>query len=131
MRPSGTEERLAGVFYIIAALFLSVGFALFLATRPRKPQTQAAKGTASATTAPSRTAPASSTRKRTAGRVKPTPAPKPARAASPARPRPHRRGRHADEPQPQRISREEYLRELAERTRIMQAEHQASERQNH
>lgn len=124
------------MFYVIAALFLSVGFALFLATRPRKPQTQAAKPAAS--TAPSSAgaaraktaaAAAGALRAKRAGAA----APEPARAEARATPRMklHRRGRHADETTPQRISREAYLRELAERTRIMQEQQHPSETQNH
>lgn len=109
------------MFYVIAALFLSVGFALFLATRPRKPQTRAAKPAASTTAAPG------------PARTKVAPAPKPARAGAgaTAREKLHRRRRHADETEPQRISREAYLRELAERTRIMQEQQHSSETQTH
>jgi hypothetical protein len=112
------------VFYIIAALFLGVGFALVMATRQRKPQTRPKATTAVASTAqPVRTSSATS-------------AAQPARteaAHEPRHPRPYRWGRHVDDtPEPQRISREAYLRELAERNRAMQVDHHPTESQpNH
>ncbi|MGH2720978.1 MAG: hypothetical protein ACRDJO_05170, partial [Actinomycetota bacterium] len=64
-----------------------------------------------------------------AKRAKKAAAPRPDPSGS--RTKPHRRGRHAEETTPQRISREAYLRELAERTRIMQEQQHSSETQNH
>jgi outer membrane biosynthesis protein TonB len=105
------------VFFIIAALFLSVGVMLLLATRQRRPKAVDEPQTPKVVEEPQ--TPRAVDEPQTPKVVE---EPKPRKA--PRRPRAPRRKARDVPPEPERITKEEYLRQLAERASVKPSERQ-------
>jgi hypothetical protein len=106
------------VFFVIAALFLGIGVMLLLATRQRRPKAIEDSQPAKAAEESQRTE-----------MPEPSQPAKDRRDKAPRHKTPRRkRGRHAQEEIP-RITKEEYLRQLAERSGQLSEREPPSERQ--